>query len=62
MLDLSRTCAYSAFVVRQTHVAHVVGNSCSPACSDKKKHVAMSKEEKKTCINSIVHNIIPYWN
>jgi hypothetical protein len=32
MLDLSKTCAYSVFVVRQTHVAHVFVNSCFPAC------------------------------
>jgi hypothetical protein len=56
MLDSSKICTYSAFVMRQTHVVHVFGNSCSPACSDKRKHVATSKEEKKTCINSIVCN------
>jgi hypothetical protein len=35
MLDSSKTCAYSVFIMRQTHVAHVFVYLCSPACSIK---------------------------
>jgi hypothetical protein len=39
MLDSSKTCAYSAFIVRQTHVVHVFVDSCFPACSIKIKTI-----------------------
>jgi hypothetical protein len=52
MLDSSKTCAYSTFIVRQTHVAHVFDYSCFPACSVNIKTIRnvllrVKKKEKK---------------
>jgi hypothetical protein len=60
MLDSSKTCAYSAFIVRQTHVVHVFVDLCFPACLIKIKTIRnvlpqVKKRRKRRHVFNIVN-------